>query len=75
MTHTQDEIRVGAVRLPWLKEKNGWLLPWDDVVTNPLKAQRLAEELNESRWLHELLCGDIAPRDGNRAAHLAAPVP
>lgn len=49
MTHTQDEIRVGAVRLPWLKEKNGWLLPWDDVVTNPLKAQRLAEELNEKQ--------------------------
>ena len=23
MTHTQDEIRVGAVRLPWLKEKTG----------------------------------------------------
>ena len=49
MTHTQDEIRVGAVRLPWLKEKDGWLLPWDDVVTNPLKAQRLAEELNEKQ--------------------------
>lgn len=49
MTHAQDEIRVGAVRLPWLKEKNGWLLPWGEVVTNPLKTQRLAEELNEKQ--------------------------
>lgn len=48
MTHAQDEIRVGAVRLPRLK-KNGWLMPWGDVVTNPLKAQRLAEELNEKQ--------------------------
>lgn len=49
MTHAHDDIRVGAVRLPWLKEKNGWLLPWGEVVTNPLKAQRLAEELNEKQ--------------------------
>ncbi|WP_447547875.1 DUF1317 family protein, partial [Staphylococcus aureus] len=49
MTHAHDDIRVGTLRLPWLKEKNGWLLPWGDVVTNPLKAQRLAEELNEKQ--------------------------
>lgn len=49
MTHAHDDIRVGAVRLPWLKEKNGWLLPWGEVVANPLKAQRLAEELNEKQ--------------------------
>ncbi|MFN1150208.1 DUF1317 family protein [Serratia liquefaciens] len=49
MTHAQDEIRVGVVRLPWLKDKNGWFLPWGEVVTNPLKAQRLAEELNEKQ--------------------------
>ncbi|EFF1411331.1 DUF1317 family protein [Escherichia coli] len=47
MTHAHDDIRVGAVRLPWLKEKNGWLLPWGEVVSNPLKAQRLAEEYRE----------------------------
>ncbi|STX01622.1 DUF1317 family protein [Kluyvera ascorbata] len=35
MTHAQDEIRVGEVRLPWLKEKNGLLLPWGDVVYQP----------------------------------------
>ncbi|WP_172742650.1 DUF1317 family protein [Citrobacter youngae] len=49
MTHAQEEIRVGAVRLPCLKEKNGWLLPRGEVVTNPLKAQRLDEELNEKQ--------------------------
>ena len=42
MTHTQDDIRVGAVRLPFIG--NGWLMPWGEVVSNPLKAQRLAEE-------------------------------
>ncbi|HAW2064551.1 DUF1317 family protein [Escherichia coli] len=47
MTHAHDDIRVGAVRLPWLKEKNGWLMPWGEVVSNPLKAQRLAEEYRE----------------------------
>ncbi|UBU94856.1 DUF1317 domain-containing protein [Edwardsiella sp. LADL05-105] len=46
MKHAHDDIRVGAVHLPWLKEKNGWLLPWGDVVSNPLKTHRLAEKLN-----------------------------
>ncbi|CAM8680450.1 DUF1317 family protein [Kluyvera sp. M-M157-B] len=53
MTHAQNEIRVGAVRLPWLKEKNGWLQPWGNVVTNPLKAQRLLKNLTKSRWCNE----------------------
>ena len=47
MTHAHDDIRVGAVRLPWLKEKNGWLMPWGEVISNPLKAQRLAEEYRD----------------------------
>ena len=42
MKHAQDDIRVGAVRLPWL-------MPWGDVVSNPLKAQRLAEKLDTKR--------------------------
>ena len=49
MKHAQDDIRVGAVRLPFLKEVNGWLMPWGEVVSNPLKAQRLAEELDTKR--------------------------
>ncbi|MFO3739503.1 MULTISPECIES: DUF1317 family protein [Raoultella] len=28
MKHAQDDIRVGAVRLPFLKLKNGWLKSW-----------------------------------------------
>ncbi|MCS6417867.1 DUF1317 domain-containing protein, partial [Klebsiella pneumoniae] len=27
----------------------GWLMPWGEVVNNPLKAQRLAEELDTKR--------------------------
>ncbi|HFT4375414.1 TPA: DUF1317 family protein [Klebsiella pneumoniae] len=27
MKHAQDDIRVGAVRLPFLKEVKGWLMP------------------------------------------------
>lgn len=47
MSHAHDDIRVGAVCLPWLKEKNGWLMPWGEVISNPLKAQRLAEEYRD----------------------------
>ena len=49
MTHAHDDIRVGAVRLPFLKEVNGWLMPWGEVISNPLKAQRMAEELATKR--------------------------
>lgn len=49
MKRAQDDIRVGAVRLPFLKEVNGWLMPWGEVVSNPLKAQRLAEKLDTKR--------------------------
>ncbi|HCT1662862.1 TPA: DUF1317 family protein [Enterobacter hormaechei] len=45
MTHAQDEIRVGTLCLPFIS--NGWLMPWGEVVSNPFKAQRLAEEYRE----------------------------
>lgn len=32
-------------RVPFIG--NGWLMPWGEVVSNPLKAQRLAEEYRE----------------------------
>jgi hypothetical protein len=44
MTHAHDDIRVGTV--PSFIG-NGWLMPWGEVVSNPLKAQRLAEEYRE----------------------------
>lgn len=40
MTHAHDDIRVGTLCLPFIG--NGWLTPWGEVVSNPLKAQRLA---------------------------------
>lgn len=49
MTHAHDDIRVGAVRLPFIAVKKGWLMPWGEVVSNPLKAQRLAEEYRERK--------------------------
>ncbi|RHI00094.1 DUF1317 family protein [Enterobacter cloacae] len=42
MTHAHDDIRVGKMCLPFIS--NGWLMPWGDMVSNKLKAQRLAEE-------------------------------
>ncbi|MFZ5131441.1 DUF1317 family protein [Enterobacter roggenkampii] len=45
MTHAHDDIRVGIVCLPFIG--NGWLMPCGEVVSNPLKAQRLAEEYRE----------------------------
>lgn len=52
MTHAHDDIRVGTLCLPFTG--NGWLMPWSEVVSNPLKAQRLAEEYREeSRRLAE----------------------
>ena len=51
MTHAHDDIRVGTLRLPFIG--NGWLMPWGEVVNNPLKAQRLAEEYREGRRRHD----------------------
>ena len=45
MTHAHDDIMVGTVCLPFIG--NGWLMPCGEVVSNPLKAQRLAEEYRE----------------------------
>ncbi|EHN8809208.1 DUF1317 domain-containing protein [Enterobacter hormaechei] len=45
MTHAHDDIRVGNLCLPFIG--NGWLMPWGEVVSNPFKAQRLAEEYRE----------------------------
>ncbi|MCU2407161.1 DUF1317 domain-containing protein [Enterobacter hormaechei subsp. xiangfangensis] len=45
MTHAHDDIRVGPLCLAFIG--NGWLMPWGKVVSNPLKAQRLAEEYRE----------------------------
>ena len=45
MTHANDDIRVGKLCLPFIG--NGWLMLLGEVVSNPFKAQRLAEEYRE----------------------------
>lgn len=44
MKHAHDDIVVYGIRLTYIVGKNGWLMPWGKIITNPLKAQRLAEE-------------------------------
>jgi len=44
MKHAHDDIVVHGLRLTFIVGPNGWLMPWGDVICNPLKAQRLAEE-------------------------------
>lgn len=46
MTHAHDSIQVGAVRLVYSVLRRGWLTPKGGVVRNPIKAQRIAEALN-----------------------------
>lgn len=41
-----DNIRVGSVTQVYSIVKRGWVYPGLSVIRNPLKAQRVAEELN-----------------------------
>ncbi|MDW4578454.1 DUF1317 family protein [Atlantibacter hermannii] len=49
MTNAKDNIRVGRVIMVYSGQKQGWVAPGGRVIRNPLKAQRLAEELNSKR--------------------------
>ncbi|GAL57131.1 hypothetical protein EV102420_06_00050 [Pseudescherichia vulneris NBRC 102420] len=49
MTNTTDNIRVGSVTLVYSVNRRGWIAPRGKVIKNPLKAQRLAEELNSRK--------------------------
>jgi len=49
MTSTTDNIRVGSVTLVYSVILRGWVAPRGKVIKNPLKAQRLAEELNSRK--------------------------
>ncbi|MBU5567861.1 DUF1317 domain-containing protein, partial [Escherichia sp. S69_ASV_4] len=46
MKHPHDNIRVGAITFVYSITKRGWVFPGLSVIRNPLKAQRLAEEIN-----------------------------
>lgn len=47
MKHAHDGIVIYGLRLTFIVGPNGWLMPWGDVICNPLKAQRPAEEYRE----------------------------
>ncbi len=49
MTHPHDNIRVGAITFVYSVTKRGWVFPGLSVIRNPLKAQRLAEKINNKR--------------------------
>ncbi len=49
MTHPHDNIRVGAITFVYSVTKRGWVFHGLSVIRNPLKAQRLAEEINNKR--------------------------
>ncbi|MGH5183695.1 DUF1317 family protein [Klebsiella pneumoniae] len=49
MKTNHDGITVGSITLPYSINRRGWIAPSGDVIKNPLKAQRLAEELDTKR--------------------------
>ena len=49
MTNPHDNIRVGSVTLVYSSLRRGWLEPGGQVIQNPLKAQRVAEQLNSKK--------------------------
>ncbi|WP_072163154.1 DUF1317 family protein [Escherichia coli] len=63
MKHPHDNIRVGAITFVYSVTKRGWVFPGLSVIRNPLKAQRLAEEINNKRGAvcHERCNSDPHP--------------
>lgn len=47
MKEPTDPITVGVVTFVYSHQQSGWLCKQYGVVSNPLKAQKLAEKLNE----------------------------
>lgn len=41
-----DAIQVGRVTLPWFHQRRAWLTPGNQLESNPLRAQLIAEEEN-----------------------------
>lgn len=48
MTHSQDNITVGNITLVYSSKHHGWITPYNEVIKNPLKAQRTAERINSN---------------------------
>lgn len=52
MQKPNDDIRVGVIIFPYSKILRGWIAPDGELVSNPIKAQRMADELNRSITIH-----------------------
>lgn len=46
MNSAHDDIQVGTARLAYSAQRGGWVTPGGNLITNPLKAQRIAETIN-----------------------------
>ncbi|HDL6989436.1 TPA: DUF1317 family protein [Yersinia enterocolitica] len=40
MTTPYDHIKVGSITLIYSRSHRGWITPYNEVIKNPLKAQR-----------------------------------
>ncbi|EBA7036785.1 DUF1317 family protein [Salmonella enterica] len=49
MTNPHDNISVGSITLVYSTMRRGWLVPGGNVIQNPLKAQRIAELMNNKK--------------------------
>lgn len=49
MTNPHDNIRVGSIALVYSSLRCGWIVPGRKVIKNPLKAQRIAELMNNKK--------------------------
>ncbi|WP_410698285.1 DUF1317 family protein [Citrobacter freundii] len=49
MNSPHDSIRVGSVTLIYSLLRRGWIAPGGKVIKNPLKAQRIAELMNNKK--------------------------
>ena len=52
MEKPNDDIRVGVVIFPYCKLLRGWIATDGELISNPIKAQRMADELNRSITIH-----------------------
>ncbi|WP_162287029.1 DUF1317 family protein [Pantoea stewartii] len=52
MQKPNDPITVGKVTLNYSELLKGWVLPDGTVIKNPIKAQHLAEQINDAIIIH-----------------------
>jgi len=52
MQKPNDDIRVGIIIFTYSSILRGWIAPDGELVKNPIKAQRMAEEMNRNITIH-----------------------